>query len=912
MSSIDINKYDRMMRCFGVEESKLIQSGTVSIIGLDNGYAGEICKNLALSGIKKINLIGKEVLSLETISTSMYYRNQNLGMKCSTILADATIELNGIVQVETFNYLKQVELKDSVLVVINRSIDDAISINKICRWNNCKMVYLMGSGLAGSIVVDCIEQTVMDPIGEIKESIQIKNITKDSIICSNDLNRGDMIKFTFIQGNNTHYLENNMFTVVSSNSNSIKIVSQDNTFILPDDFVFINGTIISITKPVTFLHKPFEELTFDNIAINLDKIFTDDNSVETKYLFTKTIHLEPVTSILAGFASTEIIKLIGLKYTPINQIYSWEDFSLFSSYESIEQVNNEYQLLCKKIKENNILIVGCGALGCEWLKQMAMLNCTNVDVVDPDHIEHSNLSRQFLFRPCHVKQPKCKVAINSILHINPTMNLASYEEYMGSKNPHFTEKIFKDKTIVINALDNIETRRYIDGICFDKQLPLFESGTMGMKANSQPIIPFITETYSMMNDSNDEKQYPVCTIKNFPNTIQHTIHWARDHFEKYNRGPANCNRYIENPDFLKKLSPIELNTAIEDINYFLHSIPKTWIDCLFLVKESFDLLFCHNIKQLLHCFPKDHTIDNIMFWSQGKICPEPLFFNPYNISNANVMVKYLYYTTNIMCQIYRLPIASLEDMIKYIQMNSLKFMPKDYTIDNKIKIAKDDSELKTTVTKTFDTIELKTIEKISFTLLPQVFDKDDDSSYHIEFITSCSNCRAINYSIPTVTEYETKGIVGKIIPAVATTTSTIVGLIAMEFLRYIITTPSKQCLYRSWFLNMADNTIVESMPMPAPMLKIGNKEINCWTKFNYNIDGKTMQDLIRYIQTTFEIIPYMILYQSSIVYSEGDDTDKSLYEMFKKEYSIDVKIHNVVLTIVDTTIENNLPPIILF
>ena len=73
--------------------------------------------------------------------------------------------------------------------------------------------------------------------------------------------------------------------------------------------------------------------------------------------------------------------------------------------------------------------------------------------------------------------------------------------------------------IVINALDNTIARRYVDSICFDRLLPLFESGTMGMKCNTQPVIPYITETFSNTSDNDNEKQFPVCTIKNFPNNI---------------------------------------------------------------------------------------------------------------------------------------------------------------------------------------------------------------------------------------------------------------------------------------------------------------------------------------------------------------------------------------------------------
>jgi molybdopterin/thiamine biosynthesis adenylyltransferase len=56
-------------------------------------------------------------------------------------------------------------------------------------------------------------------------------------------------------------------------------------------------------------------------------------------------------------------------------------------------------------------MVGCGAIGCELLKNFAMINlCTGSEgkltITDPDHIETSNLNRQFLFREKHLRKPK--------------------------------------------------------------------------------------------------------------------------------------------------------------------------------------------------------------------------------------------------------------------------------------------------------------------------------------------------------------------------------------------------------------------------------------------------------------------------------------------------------------------------
>ena len=66
--------------------------------------------------------------------------------------------------------------------------------------------------------------------------------------------------------------------------------------------------------------------------------------------------------------------------------------------------------------------------------------------------------------------------------------------------------------------------------CVYYRLPLLESGTLGTKGNTQVVIPDITESYSSSHDP-PEKSIPICTLKNFPNQIEHTLQWAREQFE---------------------------------------------------------------------------------------------------------------------------------------------------------------------------------------------------------------------------------------------------------------------------------------------------------------------------------------------------------------------------------------------
>ena len=601
--------------------------------------------------------------------------------------------------------------------------------------------------------------------------------------------------------------------------------------------------------------------------------------------------ISPVCAFLGGVVAQEIVKYTG-KYTPINQ------WLLFDFFETVANLGDKVTRTLKgtryddqiaiygdeiqnKIEESNIFMVGAGALGCEFLKNFALMglatkNGKEVVVTDNDNIETSNLNRQFLFRKDNVGHSKSKCACAVIKKMNKDFNCKDYQSRVGQENEHiFNESFWNKQNYIINAVDNIQARKYIDNQCTTFGKCLIDSGTLGTKAHVQMVVPHVTSCY---NDSQDppEQGVPMCTMHNFPAMIEHCIEWGRDHFNEYFTDVINdAKNLIENKEKyfadLKKEGNTTLQlTKLKFIKEHVVLAAEQNIDKVieFAVMQYTEN-FVYRIKQLLFNFPEDYkNNDGSLFWSGSKRVPHPI---PYDANDELCFLFVKNYATilaralSIKGDLSDKHIKEVSSKVKIpeFQPKTVKIKVKDDEPDQ--KEPSNDQELEehelTNLMKELSIYDKKKADPEK--MHPEEFEKDDDSNGHIDFIHACSNLRAKNYRIKECDRQKTKMIAGKIIPAIATTTAAITGIVSLQL--YTLYQTNKIDYLRNCYLNLGINSILMSEPQEVikmkdkdydPILLTAVKAIPPnWTVWDKIVvkGPMTCQQLIDFVQEKYNV-----------------------------------------------------------
>ncbi len=245
--------------------------------------------------------------------------------------------------------------------------------------------------------------------------------------------------------------------------------------------------------------------------------------------------LHPLCAFLGGSVAQEAQKALSGKFMPQNQWALFEAREVLASqspafdpaaFRAGKPSRSEALRVCcgdavvQQLADTSLFMIGVGAIGCELMKNFAMLGVASgggaaatVHITDSDLIEKSNLNRQFLFRPGDISRPKSETAARVIARMNPEMRVVAALDKVGPESEtKYSDAFFEGIDVVVNALDNVQARQYVDSRCVALGRPLLESGTLGTKGHVQVIVPHLTTSYTDNRDP-PGKDIPFCTLK---------------------------------------------------------------------------------------------------------------------------------------------------------------------------------------------------------------------------------------------------------------------------------------------------------------------------------------------------------------------------------------------------------------
>jgi ubiquitin-activating enzyme E1 len=633
-----------------------------------------------------------------------------------------------------------------------------------------------------------------------------------------------------------------------------------------------------------------------------------DENAETHYVsFVRgcAAKFTPFQAMFGAIAAQEAIKAATGLYYPTRQFLLYDcDEVLAESQpapkdEPSSDINPLFQAkgLChiigratvEKLQAQRVFVVGAGAIGCEILKNLAAMDVGtakkgSIILTDMDTIEKSNLSRQLLFRDADIGKFKSNAAHEAALRFNPSLRMEVHSSKVGDIGHGPFDHAFWSNRVdtVLNALDNVDARLHIDGECVSNEKALVDAGTMGPKGNVQVVVPHQSESYASSVDP-PEQAIPVCTLKNFPYAISHTIQWARDLFDGYfEKRPAQANQFFGS---LSSVNLDELAASLiheqgdemalriakelrEDSAAAISSTKKDMksirSDALCWAIERANKLFNESVVQLLKQHPLDSADeDGEPFWCGTRRPPRMLAFSSADDPEQETI------NDNLVGFVLSAARLRLETLL----LGATTTTDTRFTVDEAMAAVANHESLSgdangnsnQPVAARVRSLLNVTAEHTDYPALSGIeFEKDDEANGHVAFVTAASNLRAIAYGIPPVDSMETRRVAGNIVPAMITTTGFVSALSCMELIKLVQKAPLRK--HRNAFVNLALPFFAFTMPLPAEIIEgLRGRHYTLWDRLIVKegkkaaaSGGLTMRSLLRRIKKQASTEPALI------------------------------------------------------
>lgn len=143
-----------------------------------------------------------------------------------------------------------------------------------------------------------------------------------------------------------------------------------------------------------------------------------------------------------------------------------------------------------RIESGSVLVVGCGALGCQVIDLLARAGVGSLTLVDRDLVEWTNLQRQTLFdeRDAREQTPKALAAARRVSEVNASVRVGPHVLDVARES---IEAVVRQAQpdVVADCTDNFETRYLLNDLCVRDSLALSYAGVVSTRAMAMMVIP---------------------------------------------------------------------------------------------------------------------------------------------------------------------------------------------------------------------------------------------------------------------------------------------------------------------------------------------------------------------------------------------------------------------------------------
>ena len=141
---------------------------------------------------------------------------------------------------------------------------------------------------------------------------------------------------------------------------------------------------------------------------------------------------------------------------------------------------------CQLLRQKTVLVVGCGGLGGYLMEYLARIGIGTIRCVDGDVFDETNLNRQILATMDTIGKPKALAAQARLQLVNPSVTVEPTYAFLDKTN---APELIRGCDVVLDALDNIPTRKLLADACAQANVPYIFGAISGWVAQAGISMP---------------------------------------------------------------------------------------------------------------------------------------------------------------------------------------------------------------------------------------------------------------------------------------------------------------------------------------------------------------------------------------------------------------------------------------